>query len=223
LMHVTGEYLAFDADAAHDYLTAYAMFLESDIATLSLAIFQEFRRMLCCEVLEVALPKECPWHPPLALQDWLTAHLSCRNSSSGAAHFKVHLDVPLIGVGAPAPALFPPLNMTFNQRILLSPYAGVANAIGAIAGDVLVQESAEVRVTGEGVLLCSWRGGNARPAGLEEALSLCEKHLQRLMKESALANGIPYSPPVFLAIPHEGDTRDGKIFLGITMIARLRG
>lgn len=222
VLHVRGDFTAFDRAAAVTLLGAWATFLETDIRTLMDAIHLEFRRMVCEQLLFVALPDTCPWDSDEQLRVWLTAHLAGADTA-GEADFRLNLHVPLIPVGAPTPSLFPQLEPVLNQKIRFSAYAGVANALGAIAGDVMLQESAEVRVTDEGGLLCSWRGGSQRAASLKQALDICEREVEALLRASAAANSVPWTDPVFRAIPHQAETRDGSLFLGITVRGSLRG
>lgn len=222
ILHVRGEFDAFDRTSAQELLNAWAAFLETDTQSIMDAIYLEFRRMVCEEILGVTLPDACPWDTDEELRTWLTAHLAGGDAAS-EAHFSMKLQVPLIPVGAPAGALFPQLSAVFNQQILFSPYAGVANALGAIAGDVRLLETAELRVTDEGGLLCSWRGGSQRANSLTAGLEICEQQIRERLRETAAANNIPYQEPAISATPHQAETRDGTLFLGITVQGRLRG
>ncbi len=225
ILHIQNTYDAFDRDAAVKFLESWAILVDADVNDIIDAIHCEFRRMVCDEVLAAVLPDECPWEETEAgLRDWLTTHLANTDKSPvPAAVFAATVNYPLIPVGAPTPALFPQMTDVLRQEIKTSEYTGVANAFGAIAGDILVQETATVRVTEDGALLCSWRGENARAANLNEALDICETGLTKRIREDAADNDIPFKTPVFIAHPHEAETKDGKIFLGVTLNAELRG
>lgn len=227
IMHAQNAYDAFDRDSAVKFLESWALLIDADVSDVIDAVHREFRRMVCNEILAAVLPGDCPWDETEAgLRDWLTAHLAGaldpRNPMQPAA-FSAAVAYPLIPVGAPTPVLFPQMNRVLGQAIRTSEYTGVANAFGAVAGDVLVQETATVRVTEEGALLCSWRGENARAANLDEALNICEAGLTERIREGAEANDIPFREPAFSVRPHEAETKDGKIFLGLTLHAELRG
>jgi hypothetical protein len=222
LLHVTGQYDAFDAELAHKLLALWAQALGAESDALVRGILLEFRRVLCSEVLQVALPEDWPWNREAALLYPLTAHLA-DGTPVGAARFHLTLGVPLIGVGAPAPALFPPLGAVFNHDVLLSDHAGVANALGAIAGDVRLLESAEIRVGDDGALLCRWRGGFQRVGSLEQGLRVCEERLTELLRAEASANQVPFQAPQFVAAAQQAQTREGLVFLGLTLTGSLRG
>ncbi len=222
ILHVTGAYVAFDRDAAHQLLTLWATLLETDQESLVDGIYTEFRRVLCCEVLDVALPEACPWERDEDFVRWLTGHFAS-GQPAGQVQFGVKLAVPLVGVGAPAPVLFPQVKAILQTEICLPEHAGVANAVGAIAGDVRLQETAEVRVGEDQSLLCRWRGGLQRATNLEGALRLCEAQLTELLRQEAAANDVPFSTPEFAASVQEAETRDGTLFLGLSLTGCLRG
>jgi hypothetical protein len=170
------------------------------------------------------LPEECPWDEnETALRKWLTQHMAATHDTPPAVKLKVSIDYPLIPVGAPTPVLFPQLQPALGQTIDISEHASVANALGAIAGDVLLQETAAVRIAEGGAFLCSWRDGSQRSSDLNAALQACEENLIRRLRANATANQIPYSAPAFSAQTHDAQTRDGRIFLGLTLTAKLQG
>ncbi|MCF7854145.1 MAG: DUF1638 domain-containing protein [Candidatus Pacebacteria bacterium] len=228
VLHIEERYCDFDRHAALRLLDCWALLLDADPDHIVKAIHREFRRMICDEILAAVLPEDCPWEKEEthnSLRYWLAQHLADTNEHMPPTGVRLtaKLDAPIIPVGAPTPALFPQLEAVLGQSIKTSPYTGVANAFGAIAGDVLLQETARIRVTEDGALLCTWRGENTRAASLQEALEVCEEGLISRIKENAAANRIPYAPPRISAIPHEAETKDGKLFLGVTLTAELRG
>jgi predicted RNase H-like HicB family nuclease len=72
-------------------------------------------------------------------------------------------------------------------------------------------------------LVCSWRGSNYRANSLEDALGTCEKALATLLEADAEANAIPPSTPQFSVVRHQADTRDGPVFLGLTLLGEIKG
>ncbi len=225
VMHAEGTYVDYDVQASRILLNAWSETLQVPVPEIIEAIHHRFRSLVLQEILGMTLAPSCPWDQQSELRHWLAAHLTGRNQGdeTNRPHFAVDLGRPLIPVGAPAPTLFPQLADTIQQDVLLSEWTHVANAVGAITGDVMLQETAAVRITEEDTFLCSWRGGNCRAYRLEEALQNCENALTALLKEEAEANDIEYSAPNFTVQPHEGSTRDGKVLLGLTFSAEING
>jgi N-methylhydantoinase A/oxoprolinase/acetone carboxylase beta subunit len=52
----------------------------------------------------------------------------------------IHLRQPIIGIGAPAGIYLPAVAEALHTELILPEYHGVANAVGAIAGSVMVEE-----------------------------------------------------------------------------------
>jgi N-methylhydantoinase A/oxoprolinase/acetone carboxylase beta subunit len=225
VLHVQGLFNEFDSAAAEKLFSCWTMVHNVGTDQLADAIHAEFRRMVCEEVLSVLISKESPWFDAASLRTWMAAQLARMEGVDRDSGPRFHVDIgmPVIPVGAPTPALFPQLETVLGQKVLVSEYAGVANALGAIAGDVMLQEIAEIRVTEEGAFLCSWRGGTARMAGLEKALAACLDAVRELVEREAAANSVPFSEPCIRAQEHVAQTMEGDIFLGLTLVAELRG
>ncbi len=230
LLHIEGRFTAFDAEISRRTLELWVRMLDADPQDILEHVYCEFRRRVCNEALGAALPVTCPWDASDELRDWLNAHLAEQlrpahpESESGTGPvFRVSLGIPVVAVGAPVAELFPQIQPVLGTEVIVPQAAAVANALGAIAGDVMLRETAVIRVTEDGALLCSWRGGTARPANIETALTACEQALLERLRERAAANRIPFQAPEFTAVAHRADTLDGTVFLGVTLTAELKG
>jgi hypothetical protein len=224
ILHHEGRFQRFDGAPAEHCLRFWALLLETTVEEIVNGIYREFRRLVADTVLRAALPDACPWTDPGSgpLRQWLTEHFAGDDERSPLS-LRLDLRVPLVGVGAPAPTLFPPLEKVCGCEVLVSEYSGVANAVGAIAGDVMLRETATIRMPDDGAFVCSWRGGSRRVTSLDEALSVCEQALGACLREQADANEVPYGAPAFSAAPSQAETREGALLLGVTLVGELRG
>jgi predicted RNase H-like HicB family nuclease len=224
ILHLRGSFAKFDPAPPRDVLTRWASLLEVSCDEIIDAVLHEFRRLVCDTLMTVALPANCPWDDAGPFRQWLTAHLTGTGAGEDrTCGMTFRLAHPLVGVGAPVAALFPALQPYIHQDVVISEYAGVANAVGAIAGDVLLRHVAAIRARDDGALVCSWRGSNYRANSLEDALGTCEKALATLLEADAEANAIPPSTPQFSVVRHQADTRDGPVFLGLTLLGEIKG
>jgi hypothetical protein len=64
---------------------------------------------------------------------------------SGATRISVGLDLSLVGLGAPAPVYYPSVARILGADALIPDHADVANAIGAVVGEV--RYAAEIQIT----------------------------------------------------------------------------
>jgi len=68
----------------------------------------------------------------------------------GVTQVSVRLGVPVIGLGASAPAYYGAVGARLGCQMILPEHAGVANAIGAVVGQISQRVSALISSPGEG-------------------------------------------------------------------------
>ncbi|MFW6413697.1 MAG: DUF1638 domain-containing protein, partial [Verrucomicrobiota bacterium] len=215
VLHITDKYNAFHKDIAELFLRHWGLLLDVDPDEIVAAVQREFKRRVINEILAVSLPEDCPWDKTEAgLRDWLTHHLAEDRQSSPRAAFTVSLSDPILPVGAPTPALFPQLKDKLNTDVMISQYASVANAFGAVAAEVVLRQTARIRITEDGALLCSWADGKKRAGSLSDAVTICEQKLMDRLQEQCREHETSFSQPAFSLQVHEADAQDGKVLLG---------
>ena len=109
---------------------------------------------------------------------------------SGLAHHRglvaldAALNLPVIGLGASAPTYYPMVGDRVGSRMILPEHADVANALGAIVGQVTVRRSGTVTSPTEGRYRVHLQSGPVDYASDKEALLALEADLT----EKALAD-----------------------------------
>jgi hypothetical protein len=93
-------------------------------------------------------------------------------------------DVPLVAVGAPAGSYYPPVAQALGVRLELPPHADVANAVGAVLGQVSQRVHLTVSQPVRGVFRVFARTG---PCDFE-TVSAAITHAQALASAEALAH-----------------------------------
>jgi len=66
------------------------------------------------------------------------------DKQSGFVNFSLNLDRPLVGLGASAGVYYPDIGERLSSECLVPEHADVANAIGAVAGEVRVQKTVTI-------------------------------------------------------------------------------
>jgi N-methylhydantoinase A/oxoprolinase/acetone carboxylase beta subunit len=121
----------------------------------------------------------------------------------------IRLKVPIIGIGAPAKIFLERVADIFHTELILPPYYWVANAVGAVAGSVMVSEEALVyarlsedqsEVVGYYVQTSE---GRTYYESLEEALGYARQRVRTLAWEGAVRAGA-HSPQVTLEEVEDG-------------------
>ncbi|WP_421855431.1 hydantoinase/oxoprolinase N-terminal domain-containing protein [Oricola sp.] len=183
--HVAGRYSHWNADAAKAGATLFARRKDRfgdpvapDAATLSERVVERLIRLSAERVLETALGEDGLDGAALA-----TSPLAARalDGKSGIARFALTLDRPLVGLGAGAGAYYPQAGALLGTPAVVPDHADVANAVGAVVGQVRVSVSAEIaqpaegryEVTGAEIAGAIGRVYSSQEAALEAAENAC--------------------------------------------------
>lgn len=102
-------------------------------------------------------------------------------------------DLMLVGIGAPIHIYLPDVAKALNTSCVIPENAAVANAVGAITGNVNVEEEVIIRphyeVFGITGYICYSSDGRKEFAMYDEALEWAKLEAARLAKENAMARG----------------------------------
>lgn len=111
------------------------------------------------------------------------------NRQTGIARFTLSLDRPLIGLGASAPVYYPAIAEMLSATCAVPEAADVANAVGAVVGQVRSTVTVFVTSPEEGVFVVSGGGDNRRFTEEEAAMAEAEERASRTAHEHARASG----------------------------------
>lgn len=183
--HVLGGLGAWDAGAAEKAVRLMARRRDArgeriavDATALSRAIVTQLQAQTVDCLLEAAFSEDEPAWP--AAPEVLARHPLTRAAfghHSGVVTLEARLGVPVIGLGASAPAYYGAVGKRLNTRMILPEHAGVANAIGAVVGQVSMRAEVLVTQPVEGRFAVHLPGGIVnyaeRDAALEAAEAAC--------------------------------------------------
>lgn len=153
--HVLGQLDAWDADAARKALALVARRrtgsgerVAQSAEALAQSITQQLVQQTVLAVLETAFAEE-GWDDPAALARHPIVGAGLMEHSN-VARISAGLAIPLIGLGASAPNYYRAVGEALNCDTVLPKVAGVANAIGAVVGQVSYCAEGSVTNSGEG-------------------------------------------------------------------------
>ena len=108
----------------------------------------------------------------------------------GVVRLALALDRPLIGLGASAPVYYPAIAEELSATPVIPEHADVANAIGAVAGQV--RESVTVFITSpeEGIFLLNGFGDTERYVSEDDAVAAGRERADARAREAATRNGV---------------------------------
>jgi N-methylhydantoinase A/oxoprolinase/acetone carboxylase beta subunit len=208
LMHVEGTYDQWDAGASAAALEVFAhhQFLEPD--DLRPQIWDQIRQKIVHAALTFLSEKKLEL--PLGRRAAATRqrderHVSPKDEDIGRWFFynslydthpqletQIRLRLPMIGIGAPAGIVLASAAEALNTELVLPEYHFVANAVGAIAGTVMVTEEILVypRLDSSGLEVVGYYVQASDERHEFEAAAEALAHARRLAEERALGAAI---------------------------------
>lgn len=215
--HVMGRQASWDSRAARLGAALFARKRDGRGMPLAASAQEISERVLACltrrsaeAILETALAEDglesavSPEHP--LLQRALGGH-------QGVARLSVSLDRPVVGLGASARLHYAGLKRFFSSECVLPEHLDVANAIGAVAGQVRVTVEAHVTKPAEGLFRVS-AGAEIRDFPDEEKALLCAEELAgRLAARGAAEAGAENTALTVHRVLKTADVDGERIFV----------
>jgi N-methylhydantoinase A/oxoprolinase/acetone carboxylase beta subunit len=195
LFHLTGEFTPWDAEASRIAVQKFALLMKIDVETLIERMKTQVAEKIVEEVVSFITGQKVermPEYAPIrSLGGWLfEENLYQQNKYLSS---KIALKMPVIGIGAPAGILLPRVAEYLHTSLVLPEHYEVANAVGAIAGNVVVHKDAwiypKIRNRHPVGYLLQWEQGREFFSKVDDALGYAEQRLSRAAQEQAIQAG----------------------------------
>jgi len=209
LLHVDGRYTPWDAQASQYGLTVLCNHLNWNASDLSNFIWSQITELITQAVVEFLSQRKVP-RGSYTIEDigaWFF------HNSINAAHphldTQIRLKYPIIGIGAPAEIMLQDVANILHTNLILPDHYYVANAVGAIAGSIMVAEEILVypRLSESGLDVISYivqaRDDRQEYDDLDEALSFARRFSQERALSAALRSGAD-NPQVVVEETNDG-------------------
>ena len=229
--HVLGRLDAWDAVAAEKAVRLLAKRRNGrgdrfapDAATLAQAIVDQLTAQTVDCLLEAAFGEDAAFAgespEDLARHVLVKAGLGLHK---GVMEITARLGVPVIGLGASAPSYYGAVGARLGCRMILPDHAGVANAIGAVVGQVSQRSTGLVTSPSEGQFVAHFTSGLTQFKDRDAALNAMEAALIAEATARARAAGAED-----LRISTVRDVREAKVegrvmFIEATVTATASG
>ena len=197
--HVTGQLDAWDGGAARKALGLFARRrmgsgdrLAASADALAAKIIDQLTAQTAQYLLEAAFAEDNgPWRDlsveALARHPLLTGGL---DTHSDVIRLSAGLNVPIVGLGASARSYYGAVGKRLHADMLLPEHGGVANAIGAVVGQVSMQMSGTVTSTGTGSFTAHLPNGPERHTTRNAAFAALRDALTQDVSAKARAIGV---------------------------------
>ena len=183
--HVLGKSNAWDKEAAIKAIDLFARRRNGSGELLAGSTAQMAERIVCqltdqtsSSILEMAFSEEKVDFGDKP--DVLAKHPLTQFGLAGYSDLiKVNVGISkkIIGLGASAPTYYPAVGDELNCEVILPEYAGVANAIGAVVGKIVMRESGVISSPSEGKYLVHLDGKPVNFTSEAKALKVLEEKL----------------------------------------------
>ena len=183
--HVLGKSNAWDKEAAIKAIDLFARRRNGSGELLAGSTAQMAERIVCqlteqtsSSILEMAFSEEKVDFGDKP--DALAKHPLTQFGLAGYSDLiKVNVGISkkIIGLGASAPTYYPAVGAELNCEVILPEYAGVANAIGAVVGKIVMRESGVISSPSEGKYLVHLDGKPVNFTSEAKALQVLEEKL----------------------------------------------
>ena len=183
--HVLGKSNAWDKEAAIKAIDLFArrrngsgVLLAGSTAQMAERIVYQLTKQTSSSILEMAFSEEKVDFGDKP--DVLAKHPLTQFGLAGYSDLiKVNVEISkkIIGLGASAPTYYPAVGAELNCEVILPEYAGVANAIGAVVGKIVMRESGVISSPSEGKYLVHLDGKPVNFTSEVKALKVLEEKL----------------------------------------------
>ena len=183
--HVLGRLDAWDGVAAEKAVRLLARRRNGrgdrfapDAATLAQTIVDQLTAQTVDCLLEAAFGEDAVFAEQPS--DSLARHVLVKaglDQHKGVVELSARLGVPVIGLGASAPSYYGAVGQRLGCQMILPVHAGVANAIGAVVGQVSQRATGLVTSPGEGRFVAHFASGLVNFTDREAALTAMEAAL----------------------------------------------
>ena len=195
--HVLGHLDAWDRDAAEKSLrlmarrrTGAGLLLAQDAAAMARIILDRLSAQSIHAVLETAFAEEQAAFGGVPAD--LARHVLMQRGLQGhrgLVSLQAGLGVDLIALGASAASYYPAVGQGLGTRIILPDHAAVANAIGAVVGQVSFRKSGTVTAPSEGKYRVHLEDGPRDLHDPDAAMHLLEMALRQAAESEATEAG----------------------------------
>lgn len=209
LLHVDGRYTPWNADASRYGLALLNNHLNLDQQSFSEYIWSHIAELITQAVVEFLSERQVP-RGSYTIQDigaWFF-HNSI-NAEHPHLDTQIRLRYPIIGIGAPADIMLQDVARILHTKLILPDHYFVANAVGAIAGSIMVAEEILVfpRLSESGLDVIGYivqaRDERQEYEDLDEALSFARQVSQERALSAALRSGAD-NPQVVVEESNDG-------------------
>lgn len=195
MMHYKGDFDFFDGEASQLALDYLSHRLQTPQQVLADTVYDLVKERLYFNIVRMLLEDQYPDYK----RDGLDFHMErmIHNSwkqwkdpdQKNFLQVSFRMPATLVGVGAPIHLFLPDVAAALGTKSVIPENAGVANAVGAIVGNVSATVEIDVKPDPDGGFIVFGKHENAYTLNYDEAIDLATKEAKRAAVEEAKKRG----------------------------------
>lgn len=195
IMHITGDFRGWNVEAATLGANIMAHQLDTTVDDLVSKVNTQVKEMLYFNIVKILIANEDGNILGKGMPDQLSDMIMMGYGKSDNGYLKCRFttDLDLVGIGAPIHIFLPDVAAALGTRHIIPENAPVANAVGAITGSIMVEETVTVRpvykLTSLAGYIANSSAGRKTFERYEDALEWAKTEAAELAEKGALARG----------------------------------
>ena len=235
IMHIKGDFNRYHTGAAKLGAEFVASCVDVAPEILPDLVYDKVKKTLYNKIVKMLLEDQYPdfrknglgaGMETLITESWEIAR---NEGNPGFLHFSFRTPAALVGIGAPIHIFLPDVAKALGTRCVIPENAGVANALGAVVGNIAVTCEIEVKpeysLAGIGGYLVYGKSQNSHADYQDEAVAIALNEAETAAREEAIRRGASGDISVTSEVKTNTAETVNKteILLGIKVIAKAVG
>ncbi|MBN2375809.1 MAG: DUF1638 domain-containing protein [Sedimentisphaerales bacterium] len=224
LLHVKGDFQRWDSSAARRMCEMVSSIAVLEPDELVEHLLEEVTRKLAVELMKKQLDEETEADK---LDDCAVCQVLFKNMlGGGKADYRVKMELlrPVIGIGAPVHYFLPRAAKLLGSEFIVPQDADVANAVGAISSNIVVQRQVRIKPNDEGGFVIEGLAGAKNFDKLEQAHTWAAGELEKQVRQQGQVAGTRGAKLEIAVDDTISSTANGReLFMGRTLSAQLVG
>ena len=190
-LHVTGAYRLWSEEAARLGIGLLARRLGLDVDAVCQQVIHGVVEKAAREILAKAISDAIglvQW-PGDSVTEYLVGQALDHHESDPLMSYELRMKQPLVAIGAPVAAYFPQVAEHLHAELVIPPHAGVANAVGAVAGSIVQRVMLHIRPLEDGLYRLHGPDGVRDFANLREAATAAQRWGEDVARLRAMEAG----------------------------------
>ncbi len=235
IMHIKGDFVRFNVEAARLGAEFVSSCIDVSLDALLDLVYDTVKKTLYRNIVRVLLEERYPSFKnggtdsmleTLISESW---EMAKNGSAQDFLRFGFRTPAALVGIGAPIHIFLPDVARALGTRCVVPEHAGVANALGAILGNITATCEIAIKpqhsLEGINGYIVFGRTQNSRSFDKEQAIEIARREAEEAAREEAVRRGASGDIAVTSQVITSAAQSSGKaqILLGIKAVATAVG